>query len=177
MGAMSSARADQHGSPGCSCPANRQRHRADSVHGTTSVENVNPTVEATSPGPSATPTGLAQGKRKSNDPKTAFDHGREATPSLSWPYAVHPTPTPNERFPMPKTNSVTLRTANRVFQEIEADLESSRRHWSNVLQMAEVRLADTSMPESWKKRAMRDVEVAKGKLAQLARGERVSLAC
>jgi len=78
---------------------------------------------------------------------------------------------------MPKTNSVTLRTANRVFQEIEADLESSRRHWSNVLQMAEVRLADTSMPESWKKRAMRDVEVAKGKLAQLARGERVSLAC
>lgn len=63
----------------------------------------------------------------------------------------------------------------RLDEAFKADIESSKRHWTQVKEAAEARLDDASVPESWKERAHKDIARAESALERLARGEEVSI--
>ena len=76
-----------------------------------------------------------------------------------------------------KRNEMRARrsTLARAEREIAADVESSRRHWTEVRDAAAVRMNDATWSEKSRARNRAEHEVAILKLAALERGERVSL--
>lgn len=63
----------------------------------------------------------------------------------------------------------------RAVSEIEADIASSKRHWTQVLEAAQVRLADPAWGGRGHERAQRDIARAENALAELARGRTVDV--
>lgn len=63
----------------------------------------------------------------------------------------------------------------RATDAIEADLESSKRHWTEVRDAAAVRAADETASRNWRERNEKQYLVAVKALAALERGEHVSI--
>lgn len=76
---------------------------------------------------------------------------------------------------MDSTRRNDARIAQRVCAAIENDPASSVRHWTEVLNAAEVRMNDSGWSERSRKRAEAEYLRALRALARLAAGEQVSL--
>ena len=141
MGAMSSARADQNGSPGCSCPADRQRHRADRAHGTTSVENVNPTAEATVTGAKRNTNRTRARKAQVERPKDGVRPRQGGDPFSV--VAVRRPPNPNpERLPMSNMSYCRFWNTLLAFRDCASAMEEVLNDPDEELSEDEAKAAD-----------------------------------